>query len=313
MSAFETAFLDLSAALDGSADTVLVLPLELVVEDAAQPRTTFDEAEIDSLAATVRERGVLQPITVGPQQGDGTYPLRFGARRLRAARRAGLTEIRALVRAGAADEAEAIAEQVIENDQRAGLTTGEMAVAVDRLLKFGKTQAEVVRLLGRPKDQVAMLAAVAKRPPVLEPLGATLGLRTLYELQNAWKQDAAAVERWVEARPAEAITQADARALAAGLAGAGKGRAISKEANRPPEVVAAPQEIRGRSQLAPEVRRRPRPAQDIRVSVALERRSGRLLLDRPGEPGCAWVLFDGAQEAELVPVGQLKLTAVEIG
>jgi hypothetical protein len=116
-----TDFLDTFAELDaafGEQDGVVTLPLELIDEDPQQPRETFDARELADLAETVRRRGVLQPIVVGPQDAQGRYRLRFGARRLRAARLAGLVEIRALVRSGQVSEADVLIEQVLASPRR---------------------------------------------------------------------------------------------------------------------------------------------------------------------------------------------------
>src|SRR5258707_15644201 len=101
MTQFLTAFDELNQALAAEADVLLNLPLTLVYEDPANPRDTFDEAEMAALAATVREKGVLQPIVVRPADAAGRYKIRLGARRFRAAIRAELPTITALVRAGA--------------------------------------------------------------------------------------------------------------------------------------------------------------------------------------------------------------------
>src|SRR6185437_11359944 len=133
----------------------------------------------------------------------------------RAAVSAELTVIPSLVRAGAESAVDGLIEQVIENDQRAPLNTAQLARAVAHLLDQGLTQAEVGVRLGRPKDRIAMLAAVRTMPAPLQALAPTLGLRTLYELANAWKADAARAETWLRGRDPADITQAQARGLAA--------------------------------------------------------------------------------------------------
>jgi hypothetical protein len=119
-----------------------------------------------------------------------------------------------------------------------------------------------------------MLASVAKRPPALEALGAHLGLRTLYELLGAWKQDAQGVERWIEARDPAAITQADARSLAAGV-----GRTKAGRADAPPEPPSDRGEARERGAAS-------RAIQTVspRLLVKQGRRVGVLMLDRSSDP-----------------------------
>ena len=93
MSEFLSAFDDLSRVLGGPGDVLAELPVDLIDEDAGNPRDDFDSAELEGLAQTIRERGVLQPVTVTPADQHGRYRLRFGARRLRAAREAGRSSL----------------------------------------------------------------------------------------------------------------------------------------------------------------------------------------------------------------------------
>ena len=76
----------------------LCIPFSLIDEDPANPRTEFPDAEIDELADDVRQRGILQPLVVHPADAQGRYRLHFGAKRLRAALRAGLSEVPVVVR-----------------------------------------------------------------------------------------------------------------------------------------------------------------------------------------------------------------------
>ncbi len=283
-------------------------------EDPNQPREHFDEAELDQLAGSVRRKGVLQPIVVRPPGPDGRYMIRFGARRYRAARRAGLAEIRALVRGGDAGEADLLIEQVIENDQRADLTTAERAKTVARLLDLGLSQAEIARELDRPKDDIAMLAAVRKMPAVLQALAASLGHRTLYELYGAWRAEAPTAEAWLAGRAPEVITQAEARALAARL----KAPKTSTPSPRPrPPVVEASEaqdpvatsEIKADSSAS--VTAVPSAATCV-VEVAIGGRVGELLLDRdPPGPSEAWVRF--GRDGRPSRVALADLTSARIG
>lgn len=211
---FSDAFGDLNAAIGSAGDSVVVLPLSAVIEDPNNPRSNFDEAELAALAETIREKGVLQPITVRPAGSDGRHTIRFGARRLRAAQLAGLKEIRALVQAGDAGEDDLLIEQLIENDQREPLNTADLARAVDKLFARKLSQSDIARRLGRPRDQIALLASVRAMPPQIQALAAEVGVRTLFELNSAWKADHKRVETWLAARDPKKITQADARELA---------------------------------------------------------------------------------------------------
>lgn len=293
---FIDAFAELNAAF-GADEGVLRLPLNLVFEDPQQPRETFDEGELRDLAETVRRHGLLQPIVVRPADASGRYMVRFGARRLRAVRLAGLAEVTALVRGGEASEAEILIEQVLENDQRTGLSTAERARGVERLLGLGLTQAEIARALRQPTDVITMLAAVKRMPPVLQRLAPALGARTLYSLFGAWKADAAATETWLSGRSGASVTQAEARDLA--------GRLTAPPSDRSGSTSAAKRSSEPRS------RRAAAGADICQVEVVSKGRSGVLELRRPPfRDGEAWVRFEGTEQLQSVPVATLSIRRV---
>lgn len=309
-SGFLDTFADLSAALGAAADTVLSLPLDLIDEDRANPRQAFDPDELAALAETLKSRGLKQPIVVRPANEAGRYVIRYGARRFRAARLAGLTEIRAVVEAGDLDEADALTDQLIENEQRAPLSTADMAQAVARLLALGKSQAEIARRLGRGKDLIAIYAAVPQMPAELRALAEWLGARTLYELWGAWKADPRRTQAWLAGRKPAQITQAAARAFAATLKPARQAptsRSSEPKAARPTasrDVVAEDPAV-----AAPSAAGGAATGQAV-VRVQVGRRQGRLVLDRPSSTDGIWVEIDG--EAERVPAATVKLLAVTL-
>lgn len=287
MTAFLNAFDELTQALTAQGDQLLMLPLDLIEEDPANPRDDFDDGELRALAATIAARGVLQPIVVRPANAEGHYRIRFGARRFRGARLAGQASIPALVRQGAASEVDSLIEQVIENDQRASLTTAELAHTVASLQHLGLSQSEISARLGRSKDRIAMLAAVQTMPPVLQALATTLGLRTLYELHQAWRADPSVAETWIEAHAAGDITQAQARALAA------TARATTP-ADRRPEGQTASMRRKGK----------------MCINVQVGDRSGRLELRAGPEPHVAFVQFDDAPSLATVDMASIRLVRI---
>ena len=101
------------------------LPLDRIEPNPQQPREHFDEDALQALADSIVEVGVLQPVVVRPQ-GEG-YVLIAGERRCRAARRAGLSEIPAIIRPGDGEESASLAEALIENVQREDLSPLEEA------------------------------------------------------------------------------------------------------------------------------------------------------------------------------------------
>lgn len=298
MSDFLDTFAELNAAF-GAQDGTLRLRLDQMYEDPHQPRETFDPTELRELAETIRLRGLLQPIVVRPPDAEGRYMIRFGARRYRAAQLAGLAEVSALIRPVQGGDAEALIEQVLENDQRTGLSTAERARGVARLIDLGLSQAEIGRGIRQPKDVIAMLAAVQRMPTRLQQLARTLGARTLYSLFSAWKLDAERTEAWLDARDAHRVTQAEARDFAAEVSRGAAAAPIEAE--------------RGASLDAPKPRRRD-SADRSRfhlVEVAAGERVGVLDLTRaPARDGEVWVRFDGFQDPEPVPARRLTIRRV---
>jgi ParB family chromosome partitioning protein len=143
-------------------DDLRMLPVELVVPNPKQPRRCFDEAALASLAGSLRERGVLQPVLVRPVAG-GTYELVAGERRWRAARIAGLETVPALVRER--DDAEALEAALIENMAREDLNPVEEARACAALVEeLGLTRESVGLRVGRSRVAVTNLLRLLDLP-----------------------------------------------------------------------------------------------------------------------------------------------------
>lgn len=130
-------------------------PIELLHRNPDQPRRDFSEAEIDELAASIREKGVLQPILVRPLAGSpGEFQIVAGERRWRAAQRAGLRQMPVVVRD--LDDLQALEIAIIENVQRADLNAIEEALGYKALMeRFGRTQDAVAQNVGKSRSHVA--------------------------------------------------------------------------------------------------------------------------------------------------------------
>jgi ParB family chromosome partitioning protein len=130
-----------------------------------QPRSHFDEETLASLAASVRELGVLQPILVRP--AGERFELIAGERRWRAARRAGLARIPAVVRT--IDDHTSLEQAVVENLHRQDLNPLEEAGAYQQLIEdFGLTQEDVARRVGRSRSAVANILRLFQLPPSVQ-------------------------------------------------------------------------------------------------------------------------------------------------
>lgn len=143
------------------------LPVSAIEPLPGQPRRRFDEAALDELAASIAQRGVIQPVIVRPLAG-GRYQLVAGERRWRAAQKARLHEIPALVRE--LDEREVMALALIENLQREDLNPVEEGRAYHRLAESeDMSQAEIAALVDKSRSHVANLQRLLQLPePVLD-------------------------------------------------------------------------------------------------------------------------------------------------
>jgi ParB family chromosome partitioning protein len=136
--------------------------VELVAPNASQPRRRFDEDALEALADSLRERGVLQPVLVRPRPG-GRYELVAGERRWRAAQRAGLETIPALVQDR--NDAESLEAALVENMAREDLNPVEEARAVAALVEeLGLTREDVGRRVGRSRVAVSNLLRLLDLP-----------------------------------------------------------------------------------------------------------------------------------------------------
>ncbi|HHX28744.1 MAG: ParB/RepB/Spo0J family partition protein [Bacillota bacterium] len=135
--------------------------------DPLQPRQVFDEAKIEELAASLKEHGVIQPLIV--RQVGGTYRLVAGERRLRAAMKAGIQKVPAVVRI--MDDREAMEVSLVENLQREELGPLEQAGAFQRLMdEFGLTQEEVASRVGKSRPEVANTVRLLRLEPEVKKL-----------------------------------------------------------------------------------------------------------------------------------------------
>ncbi len=161
----------------------LLVPLARLYEDPANPRTEFPQAEIDELADDIRQHGILQPIVVHPADAQGRYRIHFGAKRWRAAQRAGLTEVPVVLREAPADPY----AQVAENQKRHGLTPLDLARFIKGRVDAGDSNATIARRLGMDLTSVAHHLALLDLPTALDAAmhaGRCTSPRTLHELSK---------------------------------------------------------------------------------------------------------------------------------
>ena len=154
------------AAMTGSG--VTQVPVSRITPNRFQPRHTFEPEAIAGLAASIAQKGVLQPLIVreGP---DGGWELVSGERRWRAAQQAGLTSVPVIVRQ--VDERDLLEIALIENLQREDLDAIEEATGYRRLMDdFGATQAELAEHLGRSRPAVANALRLLDLPDAVQAM-----------------------------------------------------------------------------------------------------------------------------------------------
>jgi ParB family transcriptional regulator, chromosome partitioning protein len=145
----------------GDATGLLEVPVGAVSPNPKQPRTQFDDEAIASLAASIREVGILQPIVV--RRADGGYELIAGERRLRAARLAGLATVPVVVRD--TDDSDTLREALIENIHRQDLGPIELAEAFRQLLEeLGLKQEELADRVGVSRSHIANTIRLLQLP-----------------------------------------------------------------------------------------------------------------------------------------------------
>jgi ParB family chromosome partitioning protein len=206
-------------------------PIENLRANPRNPRKTFSEAELDELAGSIRERGVIQPIVVRALRGQSdAYEIIAGERRWRAAQRAGLHDVPIAVIE--ATDAQALELAIIENVQRADLNALEEAAGYQALIDtFKHSQDEVAQIVGKSRSHVANTLRLLRLP---EPVKAMLSsgklsaghARMLIGQPNAETLANEIVSRGLNVRQVEALARDKATA-----GRSGKGAAPQKDAN----------------------------------------------------------------------------------
>jgi len=140
------------------------VPIEFIRPNPVNPRKIFRDEELDELAASIREKGIIQPIIVRTAPGlDGAYEIIAGERRWRAAQRAGLNDVPVILTE--VNDREALELAIIENVQRADLNPLEEAMGYDQLqAQFGYGQQELAQVVGKSRSHVANTLRLLKLP-----------------------------------------------------------------------------------------------------------------------------------------------------
>jgi ParB family chromosome partitioning protein len=187
-------------------------PIENLRTNPRNPRKTFTEIELEELSASVRERGIIQPIVVRALRDD-KFEIIAGERRWRAAQRAGLHEVPIVI--VEATDAQSLELAIIENVQRADLNALEEAAGYQALIDtFNHSQDDVAQIVGKSRSHVANTLRLLKLP---EPIKAYLAAgklsaghaRMLIGQPNAEALANDIVSRGLNVRQVEAIARQD--------------------------------------------------------------------------------------------------------
>lgn len=191
--------------------TYAELELDSIVPNQRQPRSVFDEDELEELAASIKQVGVLQPVIVRPltepipDQPGVAYELIMGERRWRASQRAGEERIPAIVRR-TSDE-DLLRDALLENLHRAELNPLEEAAAYQQLLEdFNCTQDELAKRLARSRPQITNTLRLMKLPPLVQRRVAAHILSAGHARALLGLSDPAAMERLAQRIVAEGLS-----------------------------------------------------------------------------------------------------------
>lgn len=247
------------------------IPVDDIVANRRQPRQVFDEEDLEELASSIREVGVLQPIVVraiadGESDGTAGYELIMGERRWRASRLAGNETVPAIIRH--TEDTDLLRDALLENLHRAQLNPLEEAAAYSQLLEdFDCTHDELAARIARSRPQISNTLRLLKLPPLVQRRVAAGVLTAGHARALLGLSDSAAMERLAQ------------RIVSEGLS-----------VRTTEEIVAL-----GDEPVQPEMRRRPRAGAysaelndlsgrladrfDTRVKVALGQRKGRINIE----------------------------------
>ena len=182
------------------------IPLDLIIEDATQPRKIFDPVSLAELTETIKLRGVKTPISVRPNPDKlGTYIINHGARRYRASKNAGLKSIPAYV-----DADYSLADQVVENLQRDNLTSREIVDYIGREIAAGKTHEQIGKNIGKSASYVSLHAAALDLPDPIAELfnsGNLTDIAAIFNLKKIFKSYPQELVNWLHYSKPEDITR----------------------------------------------------------------------------------------------------------
>lgn len=181
-------------AISRRADTSL--PIEKIVPNPNQPRRAFDTQSLEDLSASIRAKGVIQPLIVRPLPNDDRYEIVAGERRWRASQMAQLHDLPVIIRDF--DDTEVLEVAIIENIQRADLNPIEEALGFKSLMdRFGHTQEKLANALSKSRSHIANLLRLLNLPGDVQQMLAEGALSAGHARALITSADASALARQV--------------------------------------------------------------------------------------------------------------------
>ena len=199
------------ARVTESGSGVKKLPVEFIIANRANPRRTFDAEQLEELANSIREKGVMQPLLVRPSNDPNIFEIIAGERRWRAAQKAGLHEVPVIVRD--VGDKEALELAIIENVQRADLNPLEEAMGYGQLIEqFEYTQQDLAQVIGKSRSHVANTLRLLRLPEDVRDMVASGTLTAGHARTLITAEDPATLARQIvsgglSVREAEALSQ----------------------------------------------------------------------------------------------------------
>ena len=234
-----------SDAKAGGREGVLTVPIEFLQPSPFQPRRTFADAELNGLADSIRAKGVMQPLLVRrAEDRPGHYEIVAGERRWRAAQRAGLHELPAVVHD--LSDRDTLEVALLENVQRQDLSPLEEAEGYSRLIdEFGHTQQELADIVGKSRSHIANLLRLLTLPLAVRDMVESGALsaghaRALLNAEAPVELAKTILAKGMNVRQAEMLVRLEkARARP-------NGSADRPGASKDPDIIALERELAGR-------------------------------------------------------------------
>lgn len=255
---------------DNPAERPKVLPAEgeqrLVAIDrirpgSQNPRKSFPSAELDELASSIREKGLVQPLIVRPHEDGQTFEIVAGERRWRAAQRAEMHKIPVIVRA--LSDQEALELAIIENVQRTDLNPIEEASGYQELIaRFKYTQEELSQIIGKSRSHLANTLRLLKLPPGVQKMVSEGTLSAGHARALIGRDDAEEVARDIVKR---GLTVREVEALSQAAKGLGTEAGAERSPGKDPDTRAFERELSDALGLAVALKPGPGETGELRI------------------------------------------------